>query len=82
MQLMFLKKEKKPTTKLFDDDEWIQSLTKAETITADIREGQETHADPNGTARDQGMDPKKVRPTLQIGECRTKLSVKTAPSPQ
>ena len=28
-ELMFLKKEKDPTTKLFDDDEWIRSLTEA-----------------------------------------------------
>ena len=38
-QLMFLKKEKEPTTKIFDDDEWIRSLTEADTP-----EGQVTYA--------------------------------------
>ena len=38
-QLMFLKKEKEPTTKMFDDEEWIRSLTEAEAIVADIPEG-------------------------------------------
>ena len=32
-QLMFLKKEKDPTTKLFDDEEWIRPLTEAQEIT-------------------------------------------------
>ena len=35
-QLMFWKKEKDPTTKLFDDEEWIPSLTEAQEITADV----------------------------------------------
>ena len=35
---MFLKKEKDPTTKLFDDDEWVRSLTEAQEITADVLE--------------------------------------------
>ena len=35
-QLMFLKKEKDPTTKQFDDDEWIRSLTETQEVTADI----------------------------------------------
>ena len=35
-QLMFLKKEKDPTSKQFDDDEWIRSLTEAQEITADV----------------------------------------------
>ena len=30
---MFLKKEEHPTTKKFDDDEWIRSLTEAQEIT-------------------------------------------------
>ena len=30
-QMMFMKKEKEPTTKIFDDDEWIRSLTEADT---------------------------------------------------
>ena len=37
-QLMFLKKEKDPTRKLCDDEEWIRSLTEAQEITADIPE--------------------------------------------
>ena len=38
-QLMFLKKEKDPTSKLLDDDDdWIRSLKEAEEITADVRE--------------------------------------------
>ena len=37
-QVMFLKKEKDPTTKLFDDEEWIRSSTEAQEITVDIQE--------------------------------------------
>ena len=37
-QLMFLMKEKDPTSKHFDDDEWIRSLTEAQEITADVPE--------------------------------------------
>ena len=37
-QLMFLKKEKDPTSKQFDDDEWIRSLTEAQEVTADVPE--------------------------------------------
>ena len=37
-QLMFLKKENDPTTKQFDDDEWIRSLTEAPEVTTDIPE--------------------------------------------
>ena len=33
---MFLEKEKDPTSKQFDDDEWVRSLTKAQKITADV----------------------------------------------
>ena len=32
-QLMFLKKAKEPTSRIFDDDTWIQSLTQAEATT-------------------------------------------------
>ena len=39
-QMMFLKKEKDPTTKHFDDDEWIRSLMEAQVATADIPERQ------------------------------------------
>ena len=59
-QLMLLKTGKEPTTKMFDDDEWIRSLTEAETITADIPEGHVTHTNPSDAAHDQGVDPKKV----------------------
>ena len=37
---MVLKKEEEPTTKILDDDEWIGSLSEAETVTVDIPEGQ------------------------------------------
>ena len=36
-QLMFLKKEKDPNSKQFDD-EWIRSVTEAQEITADVPE--------------------------------------------
>ena len=35
---MFLKKEKNPTSKQFDDDEWIRSLSEAQDVTTDIPE--------------------------------------------
>ena len=53
MQKMFLKKEKDPTSKQFDDDEWIRSLTEAQEITV-IYDQQE-------------VDTPKVRP-IQMGE--------------
>ena len=53
---MFLKKEKDPTTKQFDDDEWIRSLTEAQEITADVPEDSVMYDQ-------QAVDPKKVRPT-------------------
>ena len=59
-QLMFLKKEKDPTTKQFDDDEWIRSLTEAQEVTTDIPEE-------SVTSDQQDVDPKKVRP-IQMGE--------------
>ena len=37
-RLVFLKKEKDPTSKQFDDDEWIRSLTEAQEVTADVAE--------------------------------------------
>ena len=37
-QLMFLKKEKDPTSKQFDDDEWIRSLTEAQEVSTDVPE--------------------------------------------
>ena len=57
---MFLKKEKDPTTKQFDDDEWIRSLAEAQEVTTDIPENSVTHDQ-------QDVDPKKVRP-IQMGE--------------
>ena len=57
-QLMFLKKEKDPTSKQFDDDEWIWSLAEAQQVTTDIPE--------NSVTCDQ-QDVKKVRP-IQMGE--------------
>ena len=51
-QLMFLKKEKDPTSKQFDDDEWIRSLTEAQEITTDVPEDSVLHDQ-------QAVDPKK-----------------------
>ena len=48
MELMFLKKEKDPTNKLFDDDERIRSLAVAQAVAPDMPEGSLTH--------DQGGD--------------------------
>ena len=59
-QLIFLKKEKDPTTKEGDDDEWIRSLTDAQEATSDIPEDSVSHDQ-------QDVDPKKVRP-IQMGE--------------
>ena len=59
-QLMFMKKEKDPTSKQFDDDEWIRSLTEAQEITTDIPED-------SVTCDQQHVDPKKVRP-IHMGE--------------
>ena len=59
-RLMFLKKEKDPTSKQFDDDEWIRSLTEAQEVTNDVPEDRvECHQ--------QEVDPKRVRP-IQMGE--------------
>ena len=57
---MFLKEVKDPTSKQFDDDEWIRSLTEAQEITADVPEGSVMYDQ-------QEADPKKVRP-IQMGE--------------
>ena len=55
-QLMFLKKEKETTTKIFDDDEWIWSLTETEATTADIPERHVKHAIPADASHDdQGV---------------------------
>ena len=59
-QLMSLKKEKDPTAKQFDDDEWIRSLTEAQEVTADVPED-------SVTCDQQDVDPKEDRP-IQMGE--------------
>ena len=59
-QLMFLKREKDPTSKHFDDDEWIRSLTEAQELTTDIPEDSVMYDQ-------QDVAPKKVRP-IQMGE--------------
>ena len=59
-QLMFLKKEKNPTSKQFDDDEWIRSLAEVQEVMTDIPEDSVTYDQ-------QDVDPKKVRP-IQMGE--------------
>ena len=59
-QLMSLKKEKDPTAKQFDDDEWIRSLQEAQEVTTDVPED-------SVTCDQQDVDPKKVRP-IQMGE--------------
>ena len=56
---MFPKKGKGPTTKQFDEDEWIRSLTEAQEVTTDIPEGSVTYDQ-------QDVDPKKVR-SIQMG---------------
>ena len=57
---MFSKKEKEPTSKQFDDDEWIRSLTEAQAITADVPEDSVIYDQ-------QEVDPTQVRP-IQMGE--------------
>ena len=49
---MFLKKEKDPTSKQFDDDEWIRSLTEAQEVSTDVPEDSVTHDQ-------QDVDPRK-----------------------
>ena len=58
-QLMFSKMEKGPTSKQFEDDEWIRSLTEAQEITTDVPEDSVMYDQ-------QEVDPKKVRP-IQMG---------------
>ena len=65
-QLMFLKTEKEPTTKMFDDDEWIRPLMEVEAITADIPDVQVTFAAQGDTSRDKDVDSKKMR-RIQMG---------------
>ena len=59
-QLMFLKKEEEPTTKMFD--EWIGSLTEEERVAVDTPEGQVTCGAPDDTSQDQQVDLQKVCP--------------------
>ena len=59
-QLMFLKKEKDLTSKQFNDDEWIRSLTEAQEVTTDVPED-------SVTCEQQEVDPKRVRP-IQMEE--------------
>ena len=75
-QLMSLKKEKDPTTKMFDDDERSRSLTEAQEITSDIPEERIAY-DP------EGVDPKKVRPILMGNMSRgvSLHSAKVKPQP-
>ena len=64
-QLMFstfLKKEKDPTSKQFDDDEWIRSLTEAPEVTTDIPEDSVTY-------EQQGRHPKKFGPLKCGSSC-------------
>ena len=63
-QFMFPKKEKDSTTKIFDDDGWIRSLTEARAVTAEILEERIT----NGQSE---VDPKK-NPTHPDGEVPAK----------
>ena len=73
-QLTFLKKKKDPTTKQFDDDEWIRSLTEAQEVTTDIPEDSVTYDQ-------QDVDPKKVRP-IQMERVLAELRLAATPSPQ
>ena len=51
-QLVFLKKEKVPTSKLFDDEEWIRSLAEAQEVTTDVPEDSVTY-----DQQDVGSEP-------------------------
>ena len=57
---MFLKKEKDPTSKQFDDDVWIRSLMEAQEATTDVPEDSVMY-------EQQGVDSEKVTP-IQMGE--------------
>ena len=62
---MFLKKEKDPTSKQFDDDEWIRSLGETQETTSDIPEDSVTYDK-------HDVDPEQVRP-IQMGELLRKF---------
>ena len=68
-QLMFPKKEKEkdPTSKQFDDDEWIRSLMEAQEVTADVPEDSVMYDQ-------QDVDPKKVRPIQMVEFLRKYVS--------
>ena len=66
---MFLKKEKDPTSKQIDGDEWIRSLTEAQEITTDVPEDSVMYDQ-------QHVDPKKVRPIQVGGGGRAKICLK------
>ena len=74
-----LEKEKEPKTKMFEDDEWILSLTRADATIADSLEGQLTSAASNGAAQDQDvyLSPPKGA-THSNWRTRAKVCVKTA----
>ena len=61
-QLMFLEKEKDPTSMQFDDDEWIRSLKEAQEVTTDVPEDSATYDQ-------QDVDPKTVRPIRSESSC-------------
>ena len=61
-QLMFLKKEKDPTTKQFENDEWIRSLAEAQEVTTDIPEDSVTYDQ-------QDVDPRKFGPFRWESSC-------------
>ena len=66
-QLMLLKKEKDPTSKQFDDDECIRSLTEAQEITTDVPKGCVMYDQ-------QEVVTKKVRPIQMEEFLRTYVS--------
>ena len=73
-QLMLLKKGKDPTTKIFDDDEWIRALTEAQEIAADIPEDR--------LANDQSKADTHKGPPYPDGRVSANISFQTTPSPQ
>ena len=68
-----LEKEKEPKTKMFEDDEWILSLTRADATIADIPEWQLTSAASNGAAQDQDvyLSPKRCDPFKLENSCES-----------
>ena len=58
-QLMFLKKEKDPTSRQFDDDEWVRSLTEAQELTTDTPKDSVTY-------EQQEVDTQKIRPVQMV----------------